>query len=143
MKPDSVLALAIMGVLLLVLTAHHFALNLMELLVASRSGTTLVLLVAVAGLFYKGFVLSALAMTILSVFLLNDLWKKYPYSDAHRLAGEIARDEARFDPSNSIDLQFGNGTAKHEAPELYVQPHTNTPLLLFPPSEDTLHTMCG
>ena len=136
------LALAIMGVLLFVLIVRQFSVALLEVMMSSRSGSTVLLLVAVLGLFYKNYFYSALAFTVLSVFLLKDLWQKYPIADARRLYQEVARDLSRFDASKSVDLQWGNKTAKHDQPSLYGEPHSPT-LLVFPPSEELLHSMCG
>jgi hypothetical protein len=143
MKPDCVSALAILGVLVLVHVSSDFTANILELLLPARAGLTAVLLMAVAYLFFREYVFSALALTVLSLFLLKNLWRVYPYTDTHRLKGEVARDVARFDAENSIDLQFGNGTAKHDDPNMYVEPRTRQPMLLFPPSEQRLREMCG
>jgi hypothetical protein len=140
---DSVFALGVMAVLLLVIVARQVSAGVLEFMMVSRSGSTAVLLAIVAVLFYKNYTYTALAVAVLSVFLLNDLWKKYTSSDARRLYQETTRDKARFDPSTSIDLQFANGTAKHDSPELYVKPKTRDHLLIFPPSDDTLASMCG
>jgi hypothetical protein len=142
MSPDSMLALAIMGVLLFVIVVRQFSVTLLEVMMSSRSGSTVLLLLAVVGLFYKNFFYSALAFSVLSVFLLKDLWQKYPVADARRLHQEVARDLARFDASKSVDLQWANKTAKHDSPSLYGEPHSPT-LLVFPPSEELLHSMCG
>jgi hypothetical protein len=136
------LALAIMGVLLGVIVVRQFSLTLLEVMMSSRSGSTVLLLVAVVGLFYKNYFYSALAFTVLSVFLLKDLWQKYPIADARRLYQETSRDLSRFDASKSVDLQWGNKTLKHDRPSLYGEPHSPT-LLVFPPSEELLRSMCG
>lgn len=143
MSNDSVLALAVLGLLLLVVVFKGFSLTLLEGMMVSRSGSTAVLLLAVLGLFYKNYFYTALALAVLSVFLLKDLWGKYVSSDARRLSGETARDRARFDPSQSVDLQWGNGTAKHDAPNLQVKSVAVDKLLIFPPSEELLKSMCG
>jgi len=142
MSPDSMLALAIMGVLIVVIVVRQFSVGLLEVMMTSRSGSTVLLLLAVVGLFYKNFFYSALAFSVLSVFLLKDLWQKYPVADARRLYQEVQRDLARFDASKSVDLQWGNKTATHDQPSLYVQPQSPT-LLVFPPSQKVLHSMCG
>lgn len=142
MSPDSMLALAIMGVLVVVIVVRQFSVGLLEVMMSSRSGSTVLLLLAVLGLFYKNFFYSALAFSVLSVFLLKDLWQKYPVADARRLYQEVQRDLARFDASKSVDLQWGNKTAKHDSPSLYAQPQSPT-LLVFPPSQEVLHSMCG
>jgi hypothetical protein len=136
------LALAIMGVLLFVVVVRQFSLTLLEVMMSSRSGSTVLLLLAVVGLFYKNYFYSALAFAVLSVFLLKDLWQKYPIADARRLLQETARDLSRFDASKSLDLQWGNKTARHDRPSLYGKPHSPT-LLVFPPSEELLRSMCG
>ncbi len=142
MVADSTLALVVMGALLLVIVFRGFSLTLLELMMASRSGSTVVLLLAVLGLFYKNLFYSGLAFSVLAVYLLKDLWTKYPVSDARRLLQETTRDKIRFDPAHSIDLQFANGSAKHDSPSMYGTPQS-TPLLIFPPTEDVLHSMCG
>lgn len=140
---DSVFALGVIGVLLFVIVSRQFSVPLLEFMMMSRSGSTAVLLSIVAALFYKGYTYTALAFAVLAVFLLTDLWKKYPTADARRLFQETERDKARFDPSKSVDLQWGNGTAKHDRPSLYGKPASTDNLLIFPPSEEVLHTMCG
>jgi hypothetical protein len=55
---------------------------------------------------------------------------------------EVGRDLDRFDPSKSIDLQFGNGTAGFDRPQLRVKPF-NPSMLVFPPSDETLKKMNG
>lgn len=143
MSNDSVFALGVLGLLLVVLVFKGFSLSVLEIMSVSRSGSTAVLLLAVLGLFYKNYFYTALALAVLSVFLLKDLRGKYVTSDARRLQGETARDLARFDASQSIDLQWGNRTAKHDAPDLLVKPVSVDKLLIFPPSEEVLKTMCG
>ena len=143
MSNDSVFALAVLGVLLLVLVVRRFSLTVLEAMSVSRSGSTALLLLAILGLFYKNYFYTALALTVFSVFLLKDLWGKYVSSDVRRLHQDTARDLARFDASQSIDLQFGNGTAKHDVPDLRVKSLPVDKLLVFPPSEELLKTMCG
>ena len=101
------------------------------------------LLLAILGLFYKNYFYTALALSVLSIFLLKDLRGKYVSSDARRLHGETARDLTRFDASQSVDLQWGNRTATHDAPDPLVKPVAVDKLLIFPPSEETLKSMCG
>jgi uncharacterized membrane protein len=143
MSNDSVLALAVLGVLLVVLTYKQFSTGLLDLMMVSTSGSTAVLLLVVLGLFYKNYFYTALALSVLSVFLLKDLRGKYVSSDARRLNGEIERDLARFDANKSVDIQWGNGTAKHDAPNPQVKPVSVDKLLIFPPSKEVLQSMCG
>jgi hypothetical protein len=85
---------------------------------------------------------SALVAGLLSVYLLKTMWVTWPRSDSRRLHLEIGRDQARFDPANSIDLQFANGTATHDLPVLLVQPEFPE-MLVFPPSSETQREMNG
>jgi hypothetical protein len=143
MSIDSVSALGVLGVLLAVVTVRQFSVSLLELMMTSRSVSTAVLLLAVVGLYYKNLVYTALASAVLAVFLLKDLWGKYTTSDARRLHQETTRDLARFDPNQSVDLQWGNRVLKHDSPRLGVTPKSRDGLLVFPPSEEVLHSMCG
>jgi len=143
MSVDSISALGVLGVLLAVVSVRQFSISLLEFMMASRSVSTVVLLLAVVGLYYKNLVYTALAFAVLAVFLLKDLWGKYPTADARRLYQETTRDLARFDASQSVDLQWGNRTAKHDSPQLGVTPRSRDGLLVFPPSDELLHSMCG
>lgn len=143
MSNDSLFALGVLGFLLVVLVFKKFSVSILEVMMVSQSGSTAVLLLVVLGLFYKNYFYTALALSVLSVFLLKDLRGKYVSSDARRLNGETARDLARFDANQSVDIQWGNGTAKHDAPDLQVKPLAVDKLLIFPPSEELLKTMCG
>lgn len=109
----------------------------------TRPGATIVLLGAVGFVFYKGFPLTALVAGVLVVFLLQTIWTGWPRSDEKRLSLEVGRDLARFDVANSIDLQFANGTVKHNIPHLLAPPTGWNELLVFPPSAETLSEMCG
>ena len=142
MSLDSFAALCVLGLLLAVITFKQFSKGLLEVLVKSRSVSTVVLLASVVGLLIKGLHYTALAVALITVFLLKDLWQTWPNSDARRLHIDVALDQARFDPSTSIDIQFGNGTATHNAPDL-LSPVKSEKMLIFPPSHETLKEMCG
>lgn len=143
MSPDSLYSVGILGVLLVVISFKRVSAGVLELLLTfTRSGATVVLLGSILLLFLKKLPYTALALTLLSLVLLKDIWTAWPRSDARRLHLEIGRDQARFDPMNSIDLQFGNGTATHDAPSMLAPP-TIGKMLVFPPSAETLHEMNG
>ena len=78
----------------------------------------------------------------MSVYLLKTMWVTWPRSDDRRLHLEVNRDQARFDPTTSIDLQFANGTVTHNLPVLLSQP-TFPEMLVFPPSSETQAEMNG
>jgi hypothetical protein len=140
---DSKYALAVLAVLGVVVVLKQFSFALLELLLKlTRPGATVLLLSVLVWLYSKNLLYTALASTILVVFLLRDLWTGYVRSDARRLFLDIGRDMARFDPLTSIDLQFANGTAVHDAPSLYRESSDPT-LLVYPPSAETLAQMNG
>jgi len=60
-----------------------------------------------------------------------------------RVARDRARDVARFLPQNSLDISMAMGMTKHDPPRMLNPPTPQPPLLLFPPSEETLQSMCG
>lgn len=76
------------------------------------------------------------------MYLLKDIWVLWPRSDARRLHLDVARDQARFDPSTSVDLQWANGTVGHDSPSM-LEAHGDSKMLVFPPSSEVLNEMCG
>jgi hypothetical protein len=144
MNNDYLFALGIFVVFLTVVYRQEFTFTTLEtLLKLGRPGATILLLGAVLYVYAIGKIFSSLALGLLVVYLLKDLWTNYIRSDARRLHLEIGRDQARFDPSTSIDLQFANGDAVHDAPSYLGKDKDNAPLLIFPPSAATLHQMNG
>jgi len=143
MKRDFVISLSLIGVFIVMFaTGKQFPEILELLLVLTRPGATILLLGSVAALYHHDCKSAALIAAMLSVYLLKTLWTTWPRSDARRLHLEVGRDLARFDPANSIDLQFGNGTATHALPHLLQKPYFPE-MLVFPPSAKTLHEMNG
>jgi hypothetical protein len=140
---DTTLAIGVAGLIVLLICMKQFSFVVMEVLLKlpRPAGTCLLLLVPV-GFYMKNMVYTALVSLVLAVYLIQDVWKAYPVSDARRLFLESGRDQTRFDPEKSIDLQFANHTAKHDSPNMLFQPG-DADLLIFPPSAETLHEMCG
>ena len=108
-----------------------------------REVTTVLLLSLVVAAYYNGYMYTTLATAILVVYVLYQTWTAYPRSDKRRLNQEVTKDKARFDPATSIDLQFANGTAVHDSPNMLAKDSANTPLLVFPPSKEVQHAMNG
>jgi hypothetical protein len=108
-----------------------------------RPAASVLVLGSILVLHAKGLRLTSLVAAVLSVYLLKMVWTTWPRSDERRLHLEIGRDQARWDPVNSIDLQFANKTTVHDAPDMLVTPVPFPEMLVFPPSSDTLHEMCG
>lgn len=60
-----------------------------------------------------------------------------------RVDRDIKRDVARFLPQNSLDISMAMGLITHDPPTLLNPPTPGPPLLLYPPSQETLANMCG
>lgn len=144
MSPDQFYAAGVVVLFLLVITSRQFSTGLLEFLITlSRPGATVLVLSLVAFVYWRKYVITALVLALVSLYLLKDVWTSYPRSDLRRLNLELARDEARFDPATSIDIQWGNGSATHDEPRMKQKGGANSPLLIFPPSSATLADMCG
>ena len=141
---DSTVALGISGLLVLVICVQQFSFVLMEVMLKlPRPLTTSLLLLIPVGLYMKNMVYSSLVSLVMAVYLMRDIWKPYLTSDARRLFLESGRDQTRFDPSKSIDLQFANHSVTHNSPKMLFKATDASPLLLYPPSTETLEEMCG
>jgi hypothetical protein len=111
MTRDFILALVLIGVGVIFAVTKQVSPYVVEhLLMLTRPGATILLLGSVLFGYTQGYHKSALIGGVLSITVLRALWTDWPRSDARRLHLEVGRDNARFDPSTSIDLQFGNGT---------------------------------
>ena len=143
MTRDFILALVLIGVGVIFAVTKQVSPYVVEhLMILTRPGATILLLGAVLYGYTQGYHKSALIGSIISITVLRALWSDWPRSDARRLHLEVGRDNARFNPSTSIDLQFANGTATHDAPSILV-PTWNPVMLIFPPSDETLREMNG
>ena len=60
-----------------------------------------------------------------------------------RVARDHQRDVARFLPQNSLDISMAMGLITHDPPTMLNPPAPQPPLLLYPPSQETLASMCG
>lgn len=116
--------------------------TLEALLMLTRSGATLLLLGLITYGFQKGYTYSAMMGVLISAYLLRDLWTAWPRSDARRLFLDIGRDQARFNPMTSVDLQWANGTAVHDSPNM-LEKHNAGEMLIYPPSNEVLAEMSG
>ena len=143
MRTDYLVSILLVGLFVVLYSTRTAMPDVLELLTKlTRPGASILLLSSVAGLYVKGLHASSLIMGILTVYLLRTIWKTWPNSDARRLHLEVGRDLDRFDPSKSIDLQFAKGTVGFNRPHLRVKPF-NPPMLVFPPSDETLRKMNG
>jgi len=144
MNNDTLYALGTLAVLVGVISVKRFASGLLELLITlTRPGSTVLLLGLVAYLYSQGLVYTSLAAGIVVVYLLKDVWTYWVASDDRRLQIDVGLDQSRFNPNTSVDLQWANGTAVHDSPNMLHKDRDVSPLLLYPPSEATLASMSG
>jgi hypothetical protein len=143
MTPDESYASLLLAGLLVIITQRQISSLLLEVLLKfTRPGATIGLLSLMLFLYMGHHHYTFLVMGLVVVFLLKDMWVQWPNSDARRLYLETSRDQARFDPSSSIDIQMANGSIKHAPPSIYGK-DWSPQLLVFPPSEETLYELNG
>jgi hypothetical protein len=143
MEKDLAGALILAGVFVFMVATQTRAPDFIHMMSGSRQVTSVVILGGVAFLYTKGYHKTALVSALLSVYLMHLIWTVWPRNDDNmRLHMDMRTDEARFDPSTSIDLQFANHTVVHNLPVLLVKPLFHE-LLTFPPSSATLTEMTG
>ena len=144
MNNDSLYALGLLGLLVGVVSTKRFAGGLLELLLTlTRPGATVLLLGTVAYLYSRGLVYTSLAASVMSIYLLKDMWTHWVASDERRLHIDVGLDQSRFNPNTSVDLQWANGTTVHDSPNMMHKDRDVSDLLLYPPSQDTLRGMSG
>lgn len=143
MRHDVSYALLITGFLFVTIASRQFGAQLLEILLKlSRPGATVALLGLLAFVYSKRLHYTFLALAILVVYLLKDIWSRWTNSDARRFYLDRSTDEARFDPASSIDIQMADKTVTHVSPPLFESRDLST-LLVFPPSEAVLAEMSG
>jgi len=143
MTPDESYASLLLAFLLVIVTQKQFSAWVLEILLKlTRPGATIGLLALMVFLYMKHLHYTFLVFGLILVFLLKDMWTQWSHSDARRLYLEIGRDQDRFDPSSSIDIQMADGTVKHAPPSLYKK-DWSPQLLVFPPSKATQFEMNG
>jgi hypothetical protein len=144
MERDTLYSLILLAFFGVVLMSKQFSSGMLELLMTlSRSGSTVLLLGTVLYLFTKGMMYTALTFLLLSLYLLKDLWVKWPASETRRMFLDMGKDQSRFNESTSVDLQWANRTAVHDSPNMLRIDNDASPLLLYPPSQATLESMSG
>ena len=144
MTPDFGLALASSTFLAIFVMFPYLAEPFFDFyLTIGREVSTILLLSLVAIASYYGYMYTTLSTALLVVYVLYQTWVVYRPSDKRRLNSDIAKDKARFDPSTSIDLQFANGTAVHDSPNMLAKDSKQTPLLVFPPTAEVQQAMSG
>jgi hypothetical protein len=144
MSPDVSVALLLTTFLIVVLVQKQFSKTMLELLLRlTRPGATILLSGLAVWTYAKGMHYTFLILVVVTVLLLKDVWTTWPHSDARRLYLEEARDQARFDPTKSVDIQVANKTLRHARPSMLRKDVDASPLLMFPPTEDVLYELNG
>lgn len=144
MNNDILYALGVLVLFVGVITQQSFGEPILEgLLSLTRPGATVLLLTVVLYFYIQRLIFTMIAVAVVVMFLLKDVWSNWVRSDARRLHLDVGRDQARFNPSTSIDLQFANGTATHAKPKMLQKDRDVSPLLIFPPSTEQMTEMCG
>lgn len=91
-------------------------------------------------------VIGVLAVLLVLTFLLMGAQQKmFPgvVDLPSRVQQDLANEKKRFLPQNSLDISMAMKLITHDEPNLLATPVTQPPLLLFPPSEETLERLSG
>lgn len=97
------------------------------------------LLILLALVVYLRMDLTALVLVALYLYLYNSP----QYLEDRRVVVEREKDDERFNPRTSIDIQFAEGTVTHSPPDILGWTKDTSPLVLFPPSQDVLRSLNG
>jgi len=86
-----------------------------------------------------------IVLLILTFALMGSQQKLFPGSmDLQgRVQQDLANEKKRFLPQNSLDISMAMNLITQEPPNILAPPTPQAPLLLFPPSEDTLERLSG
>ena len=91
-------------------------------------------------------VIGVLAVLLVLTFLLMGAQQKmFPgvVDLPSRVQQDLANEKKRFLPQNSLDISMAMKLITHDEPNLLAPPVPQPPLLLFPPSEETLERLSG
>jgi hypothetical protein len=91
-------------------------------------------------------VIGILAVLLMFTFLLmGSQQKMFPgvLDLPARVQQDLANEKKRFLPENSVDISMAMKLVTHEPPNMLAPPAPQPPLLLFPPSEETLERLSG
>ena len=91
-------------------------------------------------------VLGVLVLLVILTFLLMGTQQKlFPgvIDLPARVQQDLANEKKRFLPQNSVDISMAMKLITHDAPNMLAPPEPQPPLLLFPPSAETLERLSG
>jgi hypothetical protein len=89
----------------------------------------------------RSLILAGLVFLLILGFL--TLVSSQDTSQEARVARDHKRDVARFLPQNSLDISMAMGLITHDPPTMLNPPSPGPPLLLYPPSAETLASLSG
>lgn len=84
-------------------------------------------------------------LLILTFVLMGAQQKMFPgvIDLQSRVQQDLANEKKRFLPQNSVDIAMAMKIITHDEPRMLAPPVAQPPLLLFPPSEETLERLSG
>jgi hypothetical protein len=84
-------------------------------------------------------------LLILTFLLMGAQQKAFPgvIDLQSRVRQDLANEKKRFLPQNSVDISMAMKLITHDAPNMLAPPPAQPPLLMFPPSEETLERLSG
>ena len=86
--------------------------------------------------------LIAMVLTAVLLYLMN-AQDHYVTSNEQQVYRDTTKDDARFVPANSVDLDIANKTFFRDSPNMLNPPEPTPPLLAYPPSQETLRSLNG
>jgi hypothetical protein len=142
METDESYALILFACLLMLLSQDDINTSVVKfLLQLTRPVTTAILGLALFVVIKYGLHYTFLLLLVISVYLLQKIWTNDVTYDSS-VQYDIGRDQSRFNPSTSLDLQLATGSIKPPISlNQYVGSTSN--LLIYPPSFETLKELSG
>lgn len=93
---------------------------------------------------YTKWFVGVLVLGLLLIFLgVSAQSSSLSSNTADEVARAVESDRRRFRPENSLDIGMAMGLITHDPPKMLNPPSQGPPLLLFPPSAETLATLSG
>ena len=102
----------------------------------------LLAIIAVLFALTEGYKLVAVVLVGVLIYLASE-WGTYTSTPQRQIYVDKLTDDARFEPSMSVDLQVANHDILHQIPRMLDQTKDASPLLTYPPSDATLRELSG
>jgi hypothetical protein len=84
-------------------------------------------------------------LLLLTFLIMGSQQKMYPgiVDLPSRVQADLANEKKRFLPENSLDISMAMKLITHDPPSMLAPPAPQAPLLVYPPSEETLQRLSG